>query len=156
MIERLPLILALLLTLACATSPTVTDAPPAAPRPDAAEESAGEESAEAAEVYRNFLRWSTAMEEENFGYEVFRGESEDGPFERISEKTILGAGTTDQPSHYEFVDEGVDPYKTYWYYVESISMAGERERFSPIVKKAPKLPREPEKESEGESDKPSS
>ena len=93
--------------------------------------------------YRNYLRWSTASEADNFGYDVYRGESEDGPFERITGEPLLGAGTTNDPSHYEFVDESVDPYKTYWYYVESISMTGERERFSPVVLKQPKLERQP-------------
>ena len=46
-----------------------------------AEKTAGEQSAEAP---KNLLRWSTATESENFGYDIYRGESEDGPFERLT------------------------------------------------------------------------
>ncbi len=129
-------------------------APAAADEPPAKEQPAGGETAESAETrYQNFIRWSTASEVDNFGYDVYRGGSEEGPFERQTEKPMLGAGTTDEPSHYEFADDGIDPYATYWYYVESISMTGERERFSPIVRKKPKLERQPS-ESEGDGEEP--
>jgi hypothetical protein len=109
----------------------------------AAEEPAAEQQADAAEEapkpYRNGLRWTTASELNNFGYHVYRGESEDGPFERLTAEPILGAGTTDEPTRYEFVDEDVDPYATYWYYIESISKTGAKERFTPIFRKGPKL-----------------
>lgn len=104
---------------------------------------------ESPKTYRNYLRWTTASEEENFGFDVYRSESEDGPFERLTDKPILGAGTTNEPSKYEFVDEAVDPYTTYYYYVESITMTGERERFSPIVRKEAKLGREPAESEDG-------
>lgn len=82
----------------------------------------------------NTARWRTASEAGNFGFDVFRGESEDGPFERINPETILGAGTTDEPSSYSFVDDTIDPCRDYWYYVESISLSGERERFTPVFR----------------------
>ena len=88
----------------------------------------------------NRIKWSTASEVDNFGYNVFRGTSEDGPFERVNEEIIEGAGTTDLTSRYEFVDRTIDPRRAYWYYVESISMNGTRERFTPVVRVAPKLP----------------
>ena len=80
----------------------------------------------------NRLSWATASEVDNFGYHVYRGESADGPFRRITETPIPGAGTTDMPSSYEYLDETADPDKAYWYYVESISIQGRRERFTPV------------------------
>ncbi len=119
--------------------------------PVAAQE-AETEAAEEDPTYKNFIRWATASEEKNFGFDVYRAEAEEGPYDRLTEKPILGAGTTDEPSHYEFVDKQVDPYKTYWYYVESISMEGERERFSPYVRKKPKLESKPAESESGDDE----
>jgi hypothetical protein len=80
----------------------------------------------------NTIKWSTASEVENFGYDVFRGDKEEGPFTRLNTKTIAGAGTVDEPRAYQFVDATIEVGKAYWYYVESISLAGVREKFTPV------------------------
>jgi hypothetical protein len=80
----------------------------------------------------NTIKWSTASEVENFGYDVFRGDKEEGPFTRLNAKTIAGAGTVDEPRAYQYVDASIEPGKAYWYYVESISLAGVREKFTPV------------------------
>lgn len=85
-------------------------------------------------LYDKTIRWATASEVDNFGYDIYRGESPEGPFERLTEDPIAGAGTTDEPSYYTYVDEGLDPSKDYYYYIESISMFGQRERFTPVQK----------------------
>ena len=82
----------------------------------------------------NTLRWSTASEQQNFAYDVYRGEQEEGPFARITSKPISGAGTTDDTSRYKYTDDTVVPGTQYYYYVESISMSGARERFTPVIK----------------------
>ncbi len=87
----------------------------------------------------NNVRWTTASEQDNFGYNVYRGLSEDGPFDKVTETPILGHGTTDETSKYAFRDSSIDPCKAYWYYVESVSTHGVRERFTPVVRVAPKL-----------------
>jgi hypothetical protein len=93
--------------------------------------------------YRNTVRWSTASEVENFGYDVYRGTAKDGPFERLTTDPVPGAGTSDETHKYSFVDENIDPYATYFYYVESISLGGVREKFTPVIEAKPKLPRPP-------------
>lgn len=134
----LTLVLALaLLGTACASSPSRPPADAVERTPDAV---ASEDPAAPAEPYKNTVRWSTASEVDNFGFDVFRGESSEGPFARLNEKIIEGAGTTDEVRRYEFVDDTIDPYKVYYYYVESISMSGEREHFTPVVKVGPKIP----------------
>jgi hypothetical protein len=89
--------------------------------------------------FRNVIKWATASELNNFGFDVYRGESEDGPFQRINSDVIEGAGTSDTPHYYRHVDDSIDPRKTYYYYVESISMSGERRRFTPIDRAGPKI-----------------
>lgn len=106
--------------------------------------------------YSNKLRWRTASEVENFGFDVYRGDSEDGPFERLTESPLPGAGTVDEPQEYEWIDRTIDPRKAYWYYVESISMSGVRERFTPVflakAKIKPDSEAEPEEPAESTQD----
>ena len=115
---------------------------------------AGEPAAEAEEgaepeVYNNTIRWATASEVDNFGFDVFRSESADGPFEKLNPQVLEGAGTTDEPTSYQWVDDTIDPRKAYYYYVESISMSGERELFTPVGRAKPKISSE---ESSADSD----
>jgi hypothetical protein len=90
----------------------------------------------------NTLKWTTASEVDNFGFDIFRGLSEDGPFEKITTDLLPGAGTTDEPQNYVFVDESIDPSRDYFYYIESISLGGVREQFSPVIRSPAKKPAE--------------
>ena len=122
---------------AVATPDIEAPADEAAPREAAA---APGESAPAEEPLVNRLKWSTATEVDNFGFDIYRSTSEDGPFDRITSQPIPGAGTVDEPSYYEFVDDTIDPGIDYFYYVESISVDGIRETFSPIIRAPAKHP----------------
>ena len=72
----------------------------------------------AAKRVTNTARWTTASETDNFGYDVYRGDSEKGPFIKLTKQPILGNGTTEETHKYKFVDDTIDPCKDYWYYVE--------------------------------------
>ncbi|MEN8164106.1 MAG: hypothetical protein ABFS37_08250 [Acidobacteriota bacterium] len=118
--------------IAVAWNWTAVAAPESSPggqgAPDASEAEAKEEAP------KNTLKWTTASEVENFGFDIFRGESEDGPFEKRTDDPLPGAGTTDEPQSYLWEDFDIKKGQDYYYYIESISMAGVRERFSPIIK----------------------
>ena len=96
--------------------------------------------AEDSEPITNTLKWSTASEVDNFGFDIYRSTLEEGPFERITGTPIEGAGTVDAPQYYEYIDGDIEPTQDYYYYVESISIDGVRERFSPIIKAPAKRP----------------
>ncbi|MFT4570891.1 MAG: hypothetical protein ACI8TX_001923 [Hyphomicrobiaceae bacterium] len=81
---------------------------------------------------QNKVSWGTASELNNFGFDVYRGLSEEGPFERITAKPMAGAGTSDETHRYQFVDDTIEPGVVYHYYVEEISLTGDRKRISPI------------------------
>lgn len=85
---------------------------------------------------RNIIRWSTASEVDNFGFDVYRAEHEEGPFTRITQQPVPGAGTSDEPARYEYADISITSGTQYYYYVESISMSGVREKFTPTFKAA--------------------
>lgn len=82
----------------------------------------------------NTPKWTLASEQDNFGFEVYRGDLEEGPFTKLNKDPILGAGTTDETQKYQFRDDTIDPCKDYWYYIESISTSGTREKFTPTFK----------------------
>lgn len=116
-----------------AAAPATPPADPAAALPP--EGACGDQSAIAKDDrLANTPRWTTASEVENFGYDVFRGDLEAGPFTKLTESPLAGAGTTDETKKYEFRDDTIDPCKDYWYYVESISTTGVREKFTPVFK----------------------
>lgn len=78
------------------------------------------------------LRWDTASEKENFGFRVLRSTQVAGPFAPVSD-IIPGAGTTDVPQHYEFLDSGVQWGKCYYYQLEDISLDGSTTRTPPLT-----------------------
>lgn len=114
------------------------DTAPAAPKPLVGQ--CGDQSKVPAEKrLGNTVKWSTASEEETFGYDVYRGEKEEGPFTRLTKTPILGAGTTNDTHKYQFVDDSADPCIDHWYYVEEIVTNGGREKFTPVFKRPAKL-----------------
>lgn len=123
--------------LAPGPAPAVAAAP-AAPAPLATAALSAPEATPAV-PYKNTVRWTTASEVDSFGFDVFRGELEEGPFLRLNAKPIAGAGTSDESHSYAYVDETIDPMREYFYYVESISMDGVREKFTPVSRARAKI-----------------
>lgn len=131
--------------LAPSTAPspaTPAATPPSAASAEAAAAPASPSTAApapaAAPRIANTIRWSTASEVDNFGFDVYRAEAADGPFVRLTAKPVAGAQTTDEPQAYAFVDDTILPGRAYFYFVESISLAGVRERFTPVIRAGPK------------------
>lgn len=86
----------------------------------------------------NTARWTTASEQDNFGFDVFRGDTEKGAFAKLTGEPILGAGTSDETHKYDYRDDSIDPCREYWYYVEGITTNGTREKFTPTFRAPPK------------------
>ncbi|MHB8797038.1 MAG: hypothetical protein ACYDBY_01115 [Thermoanaerobaculia bacterium] len=122
----LPLLTALAFagTAFAVESPAPTPTP--APKAEAPDAKAGR--------LKNTLRWKTASEVNNVGFDVYRSTAKDGRFERITPKPIPGAGTSDEPHEYAWADDTIEPGTAYWYFVESISLTGVREKFTPTFK----------------------
>jgi hypothetical protein len=78
------------------------------------------------------LNWTTQSETENLGYHVYRSMAKAGEYERITATRIEGAGSSRTTRTYRFVDQDVQPGKTYFYKVEQIDFTGQSEKYGPI------------------------
>lgn len=115
-------------------------APVAAPAKEVPEGDCGDQSKLPPEQrIANTARWTTASEQNNFGFDVYRGDSEKGEFTKLTKEPILGAGTSDETHKYEYRDDAIDPCKEYWYYVEGITTSGAHEKFTPTFRAPPKV-----------------
>ena len=76
---------------------------------------------------RVVIRWTTASELNNAGFNILRSDSRDGEFAQVNEDMIQGNGTTGQRSTYQWVDITAKPHAAYYYRIEDVSFAGERQ-----------------------------
>ena len=74
------------------------------------------------------LEWTTETEKQNFGFNLLRRCSPEGPFSRINEQLICAAsgGYSEVPLHYRFTDDDVSVGMNYEYQLEDITLRGER------------------------------
>ncbi len=71
------------------------------------------------------LRWATASESQNLGFNVYRSTSPDGPFIKLNPQVIPGLGTSGTGQEYRWVDDSVDASAdTYYYYLKDVSLSG--------------------------------
>jgi len=68
--------------------------------------------------------WMTQSELDNLGFHVYRSTQKESDYGRITSEMIRGQGTTSSAHEYNFVDHNVEASATYWYVIESISIAG--------------------------------
>ena len=92
-----------------------------------------------AEAPHNTLTWKTD-DVSNFGYDIYRAESEAGPFVKVNAVPVPGTLKPGKVQTFQYEDRAIDPRKDYWYYVECITLQGERLRFTPTLKAPAKIP----------------
>lgn len=78
------------------------------------------------------LKWNTATETENMGFQIYRSQIKDGEFEKITEKIIPGAGTSGEAHTYSYTDQDVQSGKTYYYKLADVDFAGNMKFHGPI------------------------
>jgi hypothetical protein len=82
------------------------------------------------------LEWSARNEEGVYGYLVYRSLRREGPYRRIN-ADIIHARHVPAPaiSSYRFVDREVETGRTYYYYLDSVSQSGLKQRLSGVIEK---------------------
>ena len=80
------------------------------------------------------VNWSTATETDVQGFNIYRSENDEFSIvgNHINSSLILGAGTTTEPQYYSFVDDIANPYKSYYYWLESVDFGGISEYYGPV------------------------
>ncbi|MCX5885280.1 MAG: DUF1566 domain-containing protein [Proteobacteria bacterium] len=78
------------------------------------------------------LKWTTASEIDNAGFNLYRAESENGEYVKINSSLIPAQGSATQGATYQFVDENVQNRKTYYYKLEDIDLNGTSTLHGPV------------------------
>jgi len=78
------------------------------------------------------LSWSTGSEVNCAGFHVWRGESRNGGYEKITTALIEGQGNSSSARHYTYADRNVETDVLYWYRIEEIGTDGSSRFFGPI------------------------
>ena len=73
------------------------------------------------------IHWTTESELDNAGFNIYRSETRNGEFKQVNAQLIEGAGTTGERTVYEWVDTSAKPGVVYYYQIEDVSFAGERQ-----------------------------
>ncbi len=73
---------------------------------------------------RVILRWQTAAEIDNEGFNLWRAEAADGPYTQINPNLIPAQGNPDTGASYEYVDWDVVKGVTYYYKLEDVDFHG--------------------------------
>lgn len=80
------------------------------------------------------IRWETETEVNTAGFHVYRSESADGPWERVT-SSLIPSKSEDAFSgaSYEFRDPNVEQGKTYFYQLEELETSGNFNRLPDTV-----------------------
>jgi hypothetical protein len=78
------------------------------------------------------VTWITESEVNSAGFYVWRSESENGDYQRLSTALISGHGSSSSKNGYRFSDPTAVSGKIYWYKIESVSTDGSSEFHGPI------------------------
>ena len=70
------------------------------------------------------LSWETATEKDNAGFNLYRSDSANGSYERITSSMLPAEGNEFTGASYEFTDGDVEAGNTYYYKLEDVSIYG--------------------------------
>lgn len=73
------------------------------------------------------IKWTTESEVDNAGFNILRAETRTSVFQVINTQLIPGAGTTAERNIYTWTDATAKPNVVYYYQIEDVSFAGERQ-----------------------------
>jgi hypothetical protein len=80
------------------------------------------------------LKWTAASEDRLYGYLVYRAEDRQGPYRRVSREIVRVQPAETGPQHrYEYVDREVQAGRTYFYYLDVITVGGRKVTFSGVL-----------------------
>lgn len=78
------------------------------------------------------IHWTTQSEVDNAGFNILRSQTRTGEFKVINAQLIPGAGTTAASTTYAWTDTTAKPNVVYYYQIEDVSFAGERQTLATV------------------------
>jgi hypothetical protein len=78
------------------------------------------------------VAWKTGSEQDNAGFNVWRSDSENGQFAKLTGSLIPAEGGAGQGASYSFTDRSAIPGGTYFYKLEDVDTAGASTFHGPI------------------------
>ena len=78
------------------------------------------------------IQWTTQSEVDNAGFNILRSQTKTGEFKVINAQLIPGAGTTAESTTYTWTDTTAKPNVVYYYQIEDVSLAGERQTLATV------------------------
>ena len=81
------------------------------------------------------ISWVTESELDNAGFNILRSKTKSGAFKIVNPILIQGAGTSSERNTYHFVDTTAKPDAVYYYRIEDVSFAGNRQQLATIQMK---------------------
>jgi hypothetical protein len=82
------------------------------------------------------IEWSTASEMDTAGFNLYRSQSEAGPWQRINQSLIPGSDDPLTGGSYQYEDHQVAPGLTYYYMLEDVDTSGATSREGPRLVQA--------------------
>jgi hypothetical protein len=78
------------------------------------------------------VEWETASELDNLGFHLYRGLSENGPWERLTSAMIPGLGASPEGKRYSYPDSGLRNGVAYFYRLEDLDRSGRTTSHGPV------------------------
>lgn len=78
------------------------------------------------------IEWSTASELDTAGFNLYRGEAPEGPFEPVNDSLIPSSEDPLSGGEYTYEDSNVRAGETYYYLLEDVEYSGRTSRTDPI------------------------
>ena len=78
------------------------------------------------------IQWTTQSEVDNAGFNILRSQTRTGEFKVINAQLLPGAGTTAESTTYMWTDATAKPNVVYYYQIEDVSLAGERQTLATV------------------------
>jgi hypothetical protein len=78
------------------------------------------------------LNWVTETEIDNAGFNIYRADSENGKYVKITDSLIASKAGATQGATYQFIDNDVENRKTYYYKLEDIDLNGTSTMHGPM------------------------
>ena len=78
------------------------------------------------------IQWTTQSEVDNAGFNILRSQTKMGEFKVVNAQLIPGAGTKAESTTYTWTDATAKPNVVYYYQIEDVSLAGERQTLATV------------------------